>query len=63
MIVDIEIENVKSFKDNTVFSMEVDDETEIGNSSEIKLNSNKTINILKTAALFGANARDRKSVV
>lgn len=63
MIVDIEIENVKSFKDNTVFSMEVDDETEIGNSSEIKLNSNKTINILKTAALFGANASGKSNFI
>ncbi len=64
MIIDFKVENFKSFKDATIFSMEVGEglPDEV-NTVTIFKGSKKEKNILKSAVLFGSNASGKSNFV
>lgn len=63
MILDIEIENIKSFKNQTIFSMEVENKEDERNSFIVEINKEKRIDVLKTSVLFGANASGKSNFI
>ncbi len=60
MLLDIEVENLKSFKEETVFSMEAEDNEEDRNAFEIII-GNKKMKLLRTSVLFGGNASGKSN--
>ena len=60
MLLDIEIKNLKSFKNQTIFSMEAENKIEDRNSFEIEVGKEK-FELLKTAVLFGGNASGKSN--
>ena len=60
MLLDIEVENLKSFKEEIVFSMEAEDNEEDRNAFEIII-GNKKMKLLKTSVLFGGNASGKSN--
>ena len=60
MLLDIEVRNLKSFKNETVFSMEAENKTEDRNSFEVVIGKEK-FELLKTAVLFGGNASGKSN--
>ena len=60
MLLDIEIKNLKSFKNQTIFSMEVENKIEDRNSFEVEVGKEK-FELLKTAVLFGGNASGKSN--
>ena len=60
MLLDIEVKNLKSFKEETVFSMEAEDNEEDRNAFEIII-GNKKMKLLKTSVLFGGNASGKSN--
>lgn len=60
MLLDIEIKNLKSFKNQTIFSMEAENKIEDRNSFEVKVGKEK-FELLKTAVLFGGNASGKSN--
>lgn len=62
MLLDIEVKNLKSFKEETVFSMEAEDNEEDRNTFEIII-GNKKMKLLKTSVLFGGNASGKSNFI
>jgi hypothetical protein len=62
MLLDIEVKNLKSFKEETVFSMEAEDNEEDRNAFEIII-GNKKMKLLKTSVLFGGNASGKSNFI
>lgn len=62
MLLDIEVKNLKSFKEETVFSMEAEDNEENRNAFEIII-GNKKMKLLKTSVLFGGNASGKSNFI
>ena len=60
MLLDIEIKNLKSFKNQTIFSMEAENKIEDRNSFEVEVGKEK-FELLKTAVLFGGNASGKSN--
>lgn len=60
MLLDIEIKNLKSFKNQTIFSMEAENKIEDRNSFEVEVRKEK-FELLKTAVLFGGNASGKSN--
>lgn len=60
MLLDIEIKNLKSFKNQTIFSMETENKIEDRNSFEVEVGKEK-FELLKTAVLFGGNASGKSN--
>ncbi|WP_314013510.1 ATP-binding protein [Leptotrichia wadei] len=60
MLLDIEIKNLKSFKNQTIFSMEAENKIEDRNSFEVEVGKEK-FELLKTAVLFGENASGKSN--
>ena len=60
MLLDIEVKNLKSFKEETVFSMEAEDNEEDRNAFEIII-GNKKMKLLRTSVLFGGNASGKSN--
>ena len=60
MLLDIEIKNLKSFKNQTIFSMEAENKIEDRNSFEVEVGKEK-FELLKTAAPFGGNASGKSN--
>ena len=60
MLLDIEIKNLKSFKNQTIFSMEAENKIEDRNSFEVEVGKEK-FELLKTALLFGGNASGKSN--
>ena len=60
MLLDIEIKNLKSFKNQTIFSMEAENNIEDRNSFEVEVGKEK-FELLKTAVLFGGNASGKSN--
>ena len=60
MLLDIEIKNLKSFKNQTIFSMEAENKIEDRNSFEVEVVKEK-FELLKTAVLFGGNASGKSN--
>ena len=60
MLLDIEVKNLKSFKNETVFSMEAEKKTEYRNTFEIVV-GNEKFKLLKTSVLFGGNASGKSN--
>ena len=60
VLLDIEIKNLKSFKNQTIFSMEAENKIEDRNSFEIEVGKEK-FELLKTAVLFGGNASGKSN--
>ena len=60
MLLDIEVENLKSFKEEIVFSMEAEDNEEDRNAFEIII-GNKKMKLLRTSVLFGGNASGKSN--
>lgn len=55
MLLDIEVKNLKSFKNETIFSMKAENITENRNFFEVEIGKEK-FQLLKTAVLFGGNS-------
>lgn len=62
MLLDIEVKNLKSFKEETIFSMEAEDNEEDRNAFEIII-GNKKMKLLKTSVLFGGNASGKSNFI
>jgi len=60
VLLDIEIKNLKSFKNQTIFSMEAENKIEDRNSFEVEVGKEK-FELLKTAVLFGGNASGKSN--
>ena len=60
MLLDIEIKNLKSFKNQTIFSMEAENKIEDRNFFEVEVGKEK-FELLKTAAPFGGNASGKSN--
>jgi hypothetical protein len=60
VLLDIEIKNLKSFKNQTIFSMETENKIEDRNSFEVEVGKEK-FELLKTAVLFGGNASGKSN--
>ena len=60
MLLDIEIKNLKSFKNQTIFSMEAENKIKDRNSFEVEVGKEK-FELLKTAVLFGGNASGKSN--
>lgn len=60
MLLDIEIKNLKSFKNQTIFSMEAENKIEDRNFFEVEVGKEK-FELLKTAVLFGGNASGKSN--
>lgn len=60
MLLDIEIKNLKSFKNQTIFSMEAENKIEDRNPFEVEVGKEK-FELLKTAVLFGGNASGKSN--
>ena len=60
MLLDIEIKNLKSFKNQTIVSMEAENKIEDRNSFEVEVGKEK-FELLKTAVLFGGNASGKSN--
>lgn len=60
MLLDIEIKNLKSFKNQTIFLMEAENKIEDRNSFEVEVGKEK-FELLKTAVLFGGNASGKSN--
>ena len=60
MLLDIEIKNLKSFKNQTIFSMEAENKIEDRNSFEVEVGKEK-FELLKSAVLFGGNASGKSN--
>jgi len=55
VLLDIEVKNLKSFKNETIFSMEAENIIEDRNFFEVEIGKEK-FRLLKTAVLFGRNS-------
>lgn len=63
MIIDFKIKNFRSYKDETEFSFEaLDMDFRSENTTAIELENGETIRLLKTAAVFGANASGKATL-
>jgi len=60
VLLDIEIKNLKSFKNQTIFSMEAENKIEDRNFFEVEVGKEK-FELLKTAVLFGGNASGKSN--
>ena len=64
MIIDFKIKNFRSYKDETEFSFEaLDMDFRSENTTAIELENGETIRLLKTAAVFGANASGKSNLI
>ena len=60
VLLDIEVKNLKSFKNETIFSMEAENIIEDRNFFEIEIGKEK-FQLLKSAVLFGGNASGKSN--
>lgn len=66
MLIDFTVENFKSFKEETVFSMETDKKDILEDTNTISIRQNKRNHkkkLLKSAVLFGANASGKSNFI
>lgn len=64
MIVSFTIKNFRSFKEETVFSLEASgSKGKLDNIAEIKTKNGKKFRLLKTAVIYGANASGKSNVI
>ena len=64
MIVDFKIKNYKSYKNSTSFTYEaLDDTFKSDNYTSMKLDDGNTVNVLKSAVIFGANASGKSNII
>lgn len=64
MIIDFKIKNFRSYKNETEFSFEaLDADFQNGNVATIELEDGEILRLLKTAAIFGANASGKSNII
>ena len=63
MLIRFEVENFLSFKDRQQLSMVAGNDLEMENTHCIKLESNVNLKLLKSAAIFGANASGKTNLL
>lgn len=63
-IIDFTIRNFKSYKDEAIFTFEaLNDDFKPDNVFKVKLEDGSSIRLLKSAALYGANAAGKSNVI
>jgi len=64
MIIDFKIKNFRSYRDETVFTFEaLEEDFNSDNYTVTELENGETIRLLKSAAIFGANASGKSNVI
>lgn len=64
MIVEFKIKNFRSYKEETVFTYEaLDEDFNSNNYTLVELEGGESIRLLKSAAIFGANASGKSNVI
>ncbi len=64
MVIDFTLKNFRSFKEETVFSMEASgSKGKSDNVAEIETKNGKKFRLLKTAVIYGANASGKSNVI